>query len=93
MKTKNALYLAGTILVAAAFISLFEQAELIWATLMVVVAIVLLILGFRKDKQLVKHCLTGNPTKKKIALVTVGITGVFFGMGFAIGKLIYLWSH
>ena len=34
-----------------------------------------------------------NPlTKKKVALVTLSLTTLFFGLGFAVGKLIYLWS-
>lgn len=93
MKIRNALYLAGTILIVASFVSLFKEAQLIWATLMVVVAIILLFFGYKKDKQGVKACLTKQASSKNITLTTVGIIGVFLGLGFAIGKLIYLWSH
>lgn len=90
-KIKNALYLAGTLLVTAALMTLFKNANLIWATLMVVVAIVLLVMGYKRDKALV-HCMLRKPTKKRIVLVTAGVITVFFGLGFAVGKLIYLWS-
>lgn len=93
MKIRNALYLAGAILVVASFVSLFKESQLIWATLMVVAAIILLFFGYKKDKQVIKSCLTKQTSTKNMALITVGITGVFLGLGFAIGKLIYLWSH
>ena len=92
-KIRNALYLAGTILVTAALLTQFKNANLIWSTILVAISIVLLVLGFNKDKELVKACLVKKPSKKKIAIITVGVMAVFFGLGFAVGKLIYLWSH
>ncbi|NKI33259.1 hypothetical protein [Croceivirga thetidis] len=95
MKTRNALYIAGAILIASVIFALgkFENSNLIVATIMVVIAMILLPLGYRKDKELVKACLVKKPTKKKVAMVTVGVMAVFFGLGFAVGKLIYLWTH
>lgn len=93
MKIRNALYLAGTILLTAALLTQFQNSNLIWATLMVVISIVVLVLGFKKDKELVKACLVKKPSKKKVALATIGVMAVFFGLGFAVGKLIYLWTH
>ncbi|BFP41883.1 hypothetical protein FGF1_27280 [Flavobacteriaceae bacterium GF1] len=92
MKTRNALYLAGAILVVATLVSMFQKADLIWATLMVISAVLILFFGYQKDKQLVKKCMTNPLTKKKVALVTLSLTTLFFGLGFAVGKLIYLWS-
>lgn len=93
MKTRNALYLAGTILITATLVSLFERSNLIWATIMVVVALIVLVLGYRKDKAALQACIAKKPTKKRIAMVTLGVVAMFFGLGFAVGKLIYLWSH
>ena len=93
MKVRNALYLAGAILLTAALLTQFKNSNLIWATIMVGISIVVLVLGYRKDQQLLKVCLMKKPTRKKIAWVTAGVMAVFFGLGFAIGKLIYLWSH
>ncbi len=93
MKTRNALYLAATVLLTAALLTQFQNANLIWATILVVISMVVLVLGFKKDKQLVKACLAKKPSKKKVALITVGAVAVFFGLGFAVGKLIYLWTH
>jgi len=93
MKTRNALYLAGAILVGATFVSFFKEAALIWSTIMVLVAIVLLFLGYQKDRKFAKKCLSSNVSKKKIGLVTLGVIAIFFGLGFAVGKLIYLWTN
>ena len=93
MKTRNALYLAGAILLTAALVTQFQNAKLIWATLMVLAAVVVLVLGYRKDKELLKACFVKKPSKKKVAWVTAGVIAIFFGLGFAVGKLIYLLSH
>lgn len=95
MKIRNALFIAGAILIASVIFALgkFENSNLIVATIMVVIAMILLPLGYRKDKALVKACLGKKASKKKIALVTAGVMVVFFGLGFAVGKLIYLWTH
>ena len=60
---------------------------------MVIVAIGLLFWGYQKDRHLVRACLVKKPGKRKIVLITTGIMVVFFGLGFAVGKLIYLWSN
>jgi len=93
MKIRTAFYLAGAILVVASVTSLFEQSKLIWATLMVVVAIVLLVWGYQKDQQSLRQCLHKTTSLKKIAMVTASVVVVFFGLGFAMGKLIYLWMN
>lgn len=92
MKTKNALYLAAAILLGATIVSFLNESKLIWATLMVISAVVLLIWGFQKDRLLLKACLT-KPSGSKIAMVILAVTIIFFGLGFAVGKLIYLWSN
>ena len=92
MKTRNALYLAGAILVMATLASMFPKADLIWATLMIIGTVLMLFFGYQKDKQLVKKCMANPLTIKKVALVTLSLTTLFFGLGFALGKLIYLWS-
>lgn len=92
MKIRNALYLAGTILITATLVSQFRNANLIWSTLLVAVAIGLLFRGYKRDKALIRRCLEKRPSSKKVALVSVGAMAVFFGLGFAVGKLIYLWT-
>ena len=92
MKTRNALYLAGVILVGAFLVSMFQKTALIWATLMVISAVFILFFGYQKDKELVKKCMANPLSIKKVALVTLSLTTLFFGLGFAVGKLIYLWS-
>lgn len=92
MKTRNALYLAGAILVMATLASMFPKADLIWVTLMIIGTVLMLFFGYQKDKQLVKKCMANPLTIKKVALVTLSLTTLFFGLGFALGKLIYLWS-
>lgn len=93
MKTRQALYLAATILITAALFTQFKNANLLWSTLLVAVSIVILVLGFKKDAALVKACVTKKPSKKRIAMVTLGVVVLFGCLGFAVGKLIYLWSH
>ncbi len=90
---KNALYSAGTILLGSAILSQFKHANLIIATLLVLIAVAVMVRGYQKDKKRVKQCLGEKPSRKKIGLVAMGATLLFLGLGFAMGKLIYLWSH
>ncbi len=92
LSKRNVLYSAGGILLTAALISQFKDADLILATLLVLSAAILLFQGFREDAKDTK-CDTGFNSKAKILKVTLGVVVVFFGLGFSVGKLIYLWSH
>lgn len=89
---RTALYVAGAILLAAAIISQFKNADLIWATLMVFASALSLLWGYKEDKKL-KNCNTIVNSKTKILGVTLGVATILFGIGFTIGRLIYLWSH
>jgi len=95
LKIKNALLIAGAMLIAAAILALgkFENSNLIVSTIMVAIAIGMLVYGFVKDKGRLKACLTKRPSNSKILGVTLLVVAVFFGLGFSIGKLIYLWSQ
>ncbi|MDT0607908.1 hypothetical protein [Croceitalea rosinachiae] len=92
LSIRNALYIAGAILLAAALISQFKDADLIWATLMVLTSVIILLWAYREDKKL-SNCKKSTNSKKKIFGLTLGIIAIFLGLGFSIGKLIYLWSH
>ena len=95
LKIKNALLIAGAMLVASAIFALgdFENSNLIVSTLLVVIAIGLLINGYRRDQGRLRACLTKRPSNGKVVGVTLFVVAVFFGLGFSIGKLIYLWSQ
>ena len=80
MKTRNALYLAAIILIVAAIVSLFENANLIWATLMVVVAAVTLVLGVVKEQKLNKEGKLCKPSNKRRNIVITGVALVFLGL-------------
>ena len=88
----NALYIAGAILLGSAIISQFERAELITSTVLVLISVVILYQGYKKDEEKLKACLT-NTSKKKRGKVVLWISLLLIALGFAIGKLIYLWSH
>ncbi len=95
MKIRNALLIAGAVLVASAIIAIgdFKDSNLIVSTIMVLISIGVLINVYYKDGARLKNCFKKRPLKGKALGVTLMITVVFFGMGFAIGKLIYLWTH
>ena len=92
LSKRNSLYIAGATLISAAVVSQFENADLIWATLMVLLAIVILVFGYKNGQKQTK-CKTKTNSKYKILGATFGAAAIFFGLGFTIGKLIYLWSH
>ena len=60
---------------------------------MVVVAAVTLVLGVVKEQKLNKEGKLCKPSNKRRNIVITGVALVFLGFGFAVGKLIYLWSH
>ena len=95
MKIRNALLIAGAILVASAIIAIgdFEDSNLIVSTIMVLISIGVLLNAYYKDGDRLKKCLKKRPLKGKALKVALMVTAVFFGMGFAVGKLIYLWTH
>lgn len=92
-KLRNALYLAGTILLASALVSQFKEAKLIWSSLMVIGSVLAIIWGLREDKKL--YQCNGKSTNSKSKVLGVGICFalVLFGLGYSIGKLTYLWLH
>ncbi|WP_343485486.1 hypothetical protein [Allomuricauda sp. d1] len=95
MKIKDTILIAGAILVASAILALgkFENSNLIVSTIMVVIAIGLLVIGYRKDNGKLSACLKKRPSNHKVVGITLMVVLVFFGLGFSVGKLIYLWSQ
>lgn len=92
LSIRNSLYLAAVILLAALIVSQFPKADLIWQTIMVLGAVVTLFLGYREDKKLI-NCIKRTNSIKRIIGVVLAVLLVFSALGFAIGKLIYLWTH
>lgn len=94
-KVKNALLIAGAILVASAILALgqFENSNLIVSTIMVGISIVILFIGYSKDNGRLKACLKKRPMNGKAIGILFLIVAVLFGLGYSIVKLIYLWSQ
>jgi len=90
---RNALYLAGIILLASALVSQFKEAKLIWSTLMVVGTVIALVWGLKEDQKLYRCFKNTSKNKGKILGVGLGVSLVLFGLGFCVGKLVYLWLH
>ncbi len=92
MKVRNALYIAGTILLGATIISQFEQSELILQIVLVLLSAFLLIWGFREEKKK-GICLNSKHKRLKIFGVTLGVSLVFMGLGFTVGRIVYHVIH
>lgn len=92
MKIRNALYIAGTILLGATLISQFEQSELITQIILVLLSAFLLIWGYREDKKR-GVCLNVKNKRLKIFGVTLGVSLVFMGLGFTVGRILYHVIH
>ncbi|MEM1257392.1 MAG: hypothetical protein AAGH81_02600 [Bacteroidota bacterium] len=88
----NSLYIAGAILLGSAIISQFQHAELISSTLLVMISMFILVWGYQKDKAKLR-CAVRSKNPRMISLVISAVIGVFGALGFAIGRLIYLWSQ
>ena len=89
---RGALYIAGAILLTSALVSQFQNAELIWSTILTLSAIPILYFGYKEDKKR-KKCQVVKHKPWKIVGVTIAVVLVFFAFGFTVGKLIYLWTH
>ena len=89
---RGSLYLAGAILLTSAIVSQFQNAELIWSTLLTLSSIPILYFGYKEDKKR-KKCAAITQKPWKIVAVIVGVILVFFAFGFTVGKLIYLWTQ
>lgn len=92
-KTRNVLYLAGAVLLTSALVSQFKEAKLIWSTVMVFGSVLAIIWGLKEDKKLYGCYKKGSASKLKIFGIMTVVVLVFFGLGFSIGKLTYLWLH
>ena len=92
MKVRNALYIAGTILLGATIISQFEQSELILQIVLVLLSAFLLIWGFMEEKKK-GICLNSKNKRLKIFGVTLGVSLVFMGLGFTVGRIVYHVIH
>ncbi len=88
MKTRDALYLGGAVLLAATLIAQSANAQLILQIVMVITSAVLLVLGFRKDQ---KSGVCVNPKYRKLRVfgVTLSVAIVFGGLGFTVGRILY----
>lgn len=92
LSIRGALYIAGGILLTSAIVSQFQNAELIWSTLLTLSAIPILYFGYREEKKR-KKCRAAKNKPAKIVGVTIGAFLVFLAFGFSVGKLIYLWTQ
>ncbi len=92
LSIRGALYIAGGILLTSAIVSQFQNAELIWSTLLTLSAIPILYFGNKEEKKS-KACRTTKNKRVKIIGVTIGAFLVFLAFGFSVGKLIYLWTQ
>ncbi|GGG55915.1 hypothetical protein GCM10011414_27180 [Croceivirga lutea] len=90
---KKALYIAAAILIASAILSRVQNGKLIISTILVLGAIITLIFAFLKDRKKLVSCYITKKNKSKLLGITAFLTLVLFGLGFTVGKLIYLWTH
>ena len=90
---KKALYIAAAILIASAILSRVQNGKLIISTIPVLGAIITLIFAFLKDRKKLVSCYITKKNKSKLLGITAFLTLVLFGLGFTVGKLIYLWTH
>ena len=92
LSIRGALYIAGAILLTSALVSQFQNAELIWSTLLTLSAIPILYFGYKEEKKR-KKCQTTKNKRTKIVTATIGAILVFLAFGISVGKLIYLWTQ
>lgn len=90
---KKALYIAAAIVFASAILSQVQNGKLILTTLMVIGAIITLIFAFIKDRKKLVSCYASKKNRSKLLGITAFLTLVLFGLGFTVGKLVYLWTH
>ncbi len=92
LSKRTSFYLIGVFLLALVIILKIKEANLIWITILVLSSTSALILGLRQDMVLAKRAKQSN-SKGKIISVTLGAAVVVFGLGYTVGKLIYLWAY
>ncbi len=92
LSIRGALCMAGGILITSAIVSQFQRAELIWSTLITLSVLPILYFGYRAERKK-KLCFPKKNKSLKLVAVTLGVALVFFGFGFTVGKLIYLWTQ
>lgn len=90
LSIRNALLIAGGTLLASLVASQFQGGKLLFATLLVLLAPVVLLLSFKQEK-VELSCVLRNPTKMKSIVVILSMVVLAFGFGFSLVKLIYLW--
>lgn len=91
LSIRNALLIAGATLLASLVASQFQSGKLLFATLLVLLAPVVLFLTFRKEK-VALSCVLRKPTNIKSVAVIMAVVVLAFGFGFSLVKLIYLWA-
>lgn len=90
LSIRNALLIAGVTLLVSFVAAQFQNGKLLFATLLVLLAPVVLFLSFKKEK-ITLSCILKNPTSTKSMVVILSVVVLAFGFGFSLVKLIYLW--
>ena len=60
---------------------------------MVIGSVLAIIWGLREDQKLYRCYKKATGGKMKILGILIAVVLVFFGLGFSVGKLAYLWLH